>query len=79
MNLVYAPVNFDMMSKNPLALGTAELDISVTNASWKYPCGTSIHSSLLLCCRQLVRSSDVWKKSFDERMLGSPDIHITGE
>jgi hypothetical protein len=78
MNLVYAPVNFDMMSKDPLALRTAELDILVTNASWKYPCGTSIHSSLLICCRQPFRSSDAWKELFDERVLGSPDIHLTG-
>jgi hypothetical protein len=33
MNLVNAPVNFDKMSKNPLAFGTAELEISVTNVS----------------------------------------------
>ena len=33
MNLVNAPVNFDKMSKNLLAFGTAELEISVTNVS----------------------------------------------
>jgi hypothetical protein len=33
MNLVNAPVNFDMMSKNPLAFGTAELEIPVTNVN----------------------------------------------
>jgi hypothetical protein len=33
MNLVNAPVNFYMMFKNPLAFGTAELEIPVTNVS----------------------------------------------
>lgn len=33
MNLVNAPVNFDKMSKNILAFGTAELEISATNVS----------------------------------------------
>jgi hypothetical protein len=33
MNLVNAPVNFDRMSKNPPAFGTAKLEIPVTNVS----------------------------------------------
>jgi hypothetical protein len=33
MNLANAPVNFYMMFKNPLAFGTAELEIPVTNVS----------------------------------------------